>query len=234
MTHSIMITSYECYGQGCELLKKNLESVFVQTYRPLQCIVSDHSKDDLIENMVKTLDHKDIDFIYVRYTEHYGNPCHNWINALKYATGETLQYMCMDDSLPRPDAIKDALELMKENNAKWMVCAHIFMPSNTVFIPEWTNDLLYGNNRLSGPGCTIISNDLKYVTFDPQFIWFLDVEWYYRLYKAAGHPYVCTKPTFVNVEHDNQMTKRVHTSDRRSAETELMYKKYGSPLPLCP
>ena len=229
-----MITSYECYGQGCEFLKKNLESVFAQTYRPLQCIVSDHSKDDVIESMVKTLDHKDIDFIYVRYTEHYGNPCHNWINALKYATGKTLQYMCMDDSLVHPDAIKNALADMNNNDAKWMICAHLFMPSNVISTPQWNDKLLYGHNTISGPGAAIISSDLKDVTFDPQFIWFLDVEWYYRLYKAAGHPYICTKPTFVNVEHGNQMTNRVHTTERRSAETELMYKKYGTPLPLCP
>lgn len=234
MAHSIMITSYECYGKGSEFLKTNLESIFAQTYRPLQCIVSDHSKDDVIENMVKTLDHKDIDFIYVRYTEHYGNPCHNWINALKYATGETLQYLCMDDSLVHPDAIKDALEDMKANNAKWMICAHLFMPYNVIFMPRWNDRLLYGDNTISAPGAAIISSELKHVTFDPQFIWFMDVELYYRLYKAAGHPYVCKKPTFVNVEHDNQMTYRVCTTDRRTVETDLMYKKYGSPLPLCP
>lgn len=232
--HTIMITSYECYGEGSSMLKKNLEAVFSQTYRPLQCIVSDHSKDDVIETMVKTLDPKDIEFIYVRYTEHYGNPCHNWINALKYATGETLQYMCMDDSLVHPDAIKDALELMKNDNAKWMICAHLFMPYNTIFVPKWNDRLLYGDNSISGPGAAIIIRELKDVTFDPQFIWFLDVEWYYRLYKAAGHPCICTKPTFVNLAHENQMSNRVHTTDRRSAETVLMYKKYGSPLPLCP
>jgi len=234
MAHTIMITSYECYGKGSELLRKNLDSVFAQTYRPLQCIVSDHSKDDVIENMVKTLDHKDIDFTYVRYTENYGNPCHNWINALKYATGDTLQYMCMDDSLTYPDAIKNALEGMKSNNAKWMACAHIYMPYNTLFIPRWNDKILYGHNTISGPTAAIISRDLKDITFDPQFVWFLDTEWYYRLYAAAGPPYICLSPTFFNVDHEEQMTKKVHTTDRRTAETELLYKKYGSTLPLCP
>lgn len=43
MRYSILITSYECYGKGAEFLRENLLSVFSQTYRPIQCIISDHS-----------------------------------------------------------------------------------------------------------------------------------------------------------------------------------------------
>lgn len=231
--HSIMITSYECYGEGSSMLKKNLEAVFSQTYRPLQCIVSDHSKDNVIQDMVKTLDHKDIDFIYVHYYENYGNPCHNWRNALQYASGDTLQYMCMDERPAHPDAIKNAIHRMNANNAKWMVCAQIMEPGGP-FIPSWNERLLYGANGIGGPAAAMFRSDFKNVTFDPQFNWLMDIDLYYRLYLVAGRPLIHTEPTFINTLHPNQLTHRVNTTQRRNIEMELICKKYGSPPPLCP
>jgi glycosyltransferase involved in cell wall biosynthesis len=229
-----MITSYECHGKGSELLKSNLQSVFAQTYRPLQCIVSDHSRDDVIQNMVKTLDHKDIDFIFVRYQDNYGNPCHNWNNALKYATGETLQYMCMDDTLVNPNSITDAINFMKDTNSKWICCDCLVKPRNYIHTARWNDKILYGLNGIGAPGAAIITSALKHIQFDPQFNWLMDCEWYYRLYKEVGRPRTFNRPVYTTLEHEYQLTNTVNSQTKRKLEHDNMLKKYGNPLPLCP
>lgn len=78
--YSIVITTYECNGKGVSFLKDNIDAVLSQTYRPLQCVISDHSRDSEIETFLQTVDKKDVEFVYTRYHDHYGNPSHNWNN----------------------------------------------------------------------------------------------------------------------------------------------------------
>ena len=230
--HSILITSYECGGRGSDMLKKNLEAVFSQTYRPLQCVVSDHSRDDVIENMVRTLNPNGVDLIYVRYAENYGNPCHNWNNALKYATGDTIQYTCMDERPAHPKSVEDAINFINKTGAMWIACGHIDEPGNGVpFIPVWSRHMLEGDNTISGPGCVIFQSKLKHIQLDPTFSWLLDVEWYYRMFLAAGPPVIFQNVTYINGVGDHQMTNTVYTQARRDLDFALIRRKYGMNLP---
>ena len=70
-------------GAGPGFIKNNLEKITEIEYRPLQCVISDHSKNDEIENIVKSIEPKGVDVVYVRYPENYENLAHNWNNALK-------------------------------------------------------------------------------------------------------------------------------------------------------
>ena len=225
MLYSILITSYECYGKGAELLKENLLAVFSQTYRPIQCIVSDHSKDGAIENMIKTLDPKGVEFIYVRYSEHYGNPCHNWNNALKYATGDYLHYLAMDDKLAYTGAVQDVVAYMKSTNAKWVAVSHITSNDGRQFTPRWNNNILQ-DNTISGPSAVVIHKSLKHITLDPQFIWLLDVDWYYRLFKEVGEPVIFNCVIFINRIHSLQLTNTICNDTLKETEHINIFKKY--------
>ena len=126
--------------------------------------------------MVQTLDMSGIEFVYDRYTEHYGNPCHNWNNALKFSKGDLIHYMALDDSLASPNSVELIVEYMKKNpSIQWAVSAHIINPSYRVFIPRWNPDILTCNT-LSGPSAIIIRQNLQHICLDPQFIWFLDTD----------------------------------------------------------
>jgi len=229
--YSILITSYECYGKGSEFLKENLLKVFSQTYRPIQCIVSDHSRDNVIEDMVKTLDTNGVDFIYLRYSENYGNPCHNWNNALKYATGDYIHYLAMDDQLANDLAIQNVVEFMKESSPKWVALPHILYHTNQNFTPRW-NDNILSWNTISGPSAIVLDKSMKHITLDPQFTWFLDLDWYYRLYKEAGKPVILDKIIWINRIHSNQLSHTICNSDEyRTNEYNKLIAKYGYPLP---
>lgn len=229
--YSIIITSYECYGKGSEFLKENLLHVFSQTYRPIQCIVSDHSRDNVIEDMVKTLNSNGVELIYLRYSEHYGNPCHNWNNALKYATGDYIHYLAMDDRLADDCSVQHVVEFMKQSNPKWVAVSQILSDTNEKFTPSWNDDIL-NNNSISGPSAIVLDKSMKHITLDPEFVWFLDLDWYYRLYKEGGKPAIFDNIIFINRVHPHQLTRTTCKSTKyKKNEHNKLIAKYGYPLP---
>lgn len=231
MTYSILITSYECYGKGVEFLRENLQSVFSQTYRPIQCIVSDHSRDNVIEDMVKTLDTRGVEFIYVRYAEDYGNPVSNWKNALRYATGEYIHYFAMDECFSSTESVGSIVRCFQNNpDAMWIACAQLVRPGQFIFTPSWNSTILQINS-VSGPSAVVIRSKIRSIEMDPQFIWYLDIDWYYRLWKHVGAPHILPEVTIVGRQHQHQLTNTVCTSERRALEDQRLRKKYGDPLP---
>jgi hypothetical protein len=228
--HTIITTSYECHGKGVEFMRENLEAVFSQTHRPLQCIVSDHSANDEIETLVKSMDSRGVEVVYLRYTENRGNAGENWNNGFKYATGDTMQYNCMDERLAHPTAIADALAFMDQTGAEWIACAQRTEPSNVIYTPRW-NPHMIECNTLSGPTAVIIRSSLKDVMLDPQFFYFIDTEWYYRLWTRAGPPAIFNGITYIGRIHELQMTNTFSTPDRIELERTRLHQKYGPHLP---
>jgi len=228
---TLLITSYECKDMGKTFLEESMKAILEQTYRPIQVIISDHSKDDKIKDYVMTLSATGIEIIYKQYTENYGSPCHNWNNALKYATGDYIQYLALDDKLAHPRAVEYAVEEMNsEPKSKWFITAHRVNPSGEVFIPKW-NSMILQHNTVSGPSAIIIRPALKHIKLDPEFIWYLDLDWYYRLYKEGGKPSGISSVHWINRKHPLQLTHTVCSQARKDSEKALLFKKYGNPLP---
>jgi glycosyltransferase involved in cell wall biosynthesis len=221
--YSVIITTYECRGKGVQFTRECLESVFSQTYRPIQCVVSDHSRDTAIEEMVRGLDTMDIDFLYTRYTENYGNPCHNWNNGLNYAKGTFIQYMAMDNRLAYPDAVKDIIHHLETTGSKWVATACQIHP-NGFYIPRWLgSDAILRTNTIGGPTAIVIRDTLKHIKLDPDFTWLLDLDWYYRLAKEAGPPSFFTQTfTYIDRHHPDQLTHQLTGPEKAAEETAIL------------
>lgn len=231
---SILITTYECHGKGAEFIRVHLESIAQQTYRPIEVIVSDHSRDDAVQAAVEGMNMRGVTLRYVRYTEHYGNPCHNWNNAAKYANGDFIKYAALDDPFSSANAVQALVDCMAANPSKqWIVSAHYTVPANYKFSPKWNPEILT-RNTVSGPSAAFLRRSLLHVQFDPQFSWLLDLDWYYRLYKEAGQPAICQEVTWINNTHPFQLSSTVNDTAVRQLEADRMKKKYGDPLPLAP
>lgn len=234
MKFTLLITSYECKGMGKTFLEESMKAILQQTYRPIQVVISDHSKDTVIKDYIGSLNHHDIELIYTPYADNYGSPCHNWNNALKYATGDYIQYLALDDMLAHPRAVEYAVEEMNaEPKSNWFITAHRINPSGETFIPKWNSNILQ-RNTVSGPSAIIIRPALKHIKLDPEFIWYLDLDWYYRLYKEGGKPEVITSVHWINRKHPLQLTHTVCSQERKDSEKARLFEKYGNPLPHTP
>jgi len=186
--YSILITTWECYGVGSQFIKENLEKITKLTYRPLQCVISDHSKNDEIENVVKSIDPNGVDVVYVRYTENYGNPAANWNNALEHATGDLIQYFTMDDWFHDPSAVSRIVDFFEQNQeCDWCMVPKNDSPAGTIFVPSWpgSNPM---RNTIGGPNSIIFRSKLRHVKMDPRLKWWVDTEWYHRLFLETGMP----------------------------------------------
>ena len=215
---------------GKTFLEESMKAIIEQTYRPIQVVISDHSRDTAIKDYILNLAPKSVDIIYTEYTENYGSPCHNWTNALKYAIGDYIQYLALDDKLAHPKALQEAVEFMEANPMKWFITAHRINPSGEVFVPKWNSNILQ-RNTVSGPSAIILRSSLKDIKLDPEFIWYLDLDWYYRLYKEGGKPGVISSIHWINRKHPLQLTHTVCSQAKKDSEKARLFEKYGNPLP---
>jgi hypothetical protein len=233
--YTFLITVYECNGKGVEFTLQNVRSIIDQSYRPIQIVVSDHSRNDLIEIALKGLDWKGIEYVYDRYKEHYGNPCHNWNNALRFSKGDYIQYFAMDDYLATRDTIKEIVTFMEKTpESKWFVMPSLTHSRKERFIPRWNEEIL-SVNTLGGPSGSVIRKAVSHVTLDPRFTWFLDTDWYYRLYLECGKPHITEVIGWVNRVHRDSLSKTVFSNRvTRGMEMVVLKHKYGDPLPKSP
>ena len=187
---SVCIPSYEANGRGVEFIDKNIQSILSQTYKNIEIIVSDHSKDDSIENYIKELRLDNI--IYLRNTEYIGWPAHNTNNAIKNSTGDYIKLMNLDDFMVGKDCIKLMVDLLDEGN-KWVVsgCIHYdYGNGNWInpIIPRIDGDgkhLIKGINFVGCPSVGLIPRN-EY--FDTEVLYMIDCELWYRMFITYGYP----------------------------------------------
>lgn len=222
--YSVIITTYESRGNGVQFTKECLESVCSQTYRPIQCVVSDHSRDTAIEDFLQTVDTHGIEFVYVRYPDHYGNPSHNWNNALKYASGKYIHPIAMDERLSDPSSVQRIVDFMQTTPARWIGVACCVDPDGRIHIPSW-NASIETSNTIGGTGSVVIRDTLKYIKFDPEFTWLLDVDWYKRLHLAGGEPAFLPLPVGYTVRlHPLQLSNTLSDSEKTKDDQKLQLK----------
>jgi glycosyltransferase involved in cell wall biosynthesis len=207
-------------------LKDNLDAVLSQTYRPLQCVISDHSRDDAIETFIASVDKKDIEFVYVRYPDHYGNPSYNWNNGIAHATGSYIHPIAMDERLADESSVQRIVDFMQTTSAQWIGIACRVEPEGRIHIPSWNSDIIR-TNSIGGTGSVVIRDTLKHVKFDTEFTWLLDVDWYARLEIAGGKPDFLPLPVgYVVRIHPLQLTSLL-TMEEKTNEDRRIEIKYS-------
>jgi glycosyltransferase involved in cell wall biosynthesis len=218
---SVCIPSYEANGRGVEFIDKNIQSILSQTYKNIEIIVSDHSKDDSIENYIKELKLDNI--IYLRNTEYIGWPAHNTNNAIKNSTGDYIKLMNLDDFMVGNDCIKLMVDLLDEGN-QWVVsgCIHYdYGNGNWInpIIPKIDGDgkhLIKGINFVGCPSVGLIPRN-EY--FDTEVLYMIDCELWYRMFITYGYPGVLKDYKIAVGVGDHTLT-----SQWESKYNELLYK----------
>lgn len=231
--YTILISTYECKGFGVEYLEQNLHTIITQTYRPIQVIISDHSRDNEIQRLVESIpESSNLEIRYKRYTEQYGNASANWNNALLDASGEFIHYLAMDDMLADTGAIDRIVSFMTSNpNSKWIASETLIIPGRQHFIPSW-NPYVWNGNTISGPSAVTIRKSLKHIRLDEKLRMYLDIDWYYRLYLEAGKPLILNSITWVNRTHPNQLTYHIDEGELKR-ENCILLQKYKNTFVYC-
>ncbi len=224
---SVCIPTYEANGLGVMFLSKNIESCLIQTYENIEIVVSDHSRNNDIENYVTSLNNDKVK--YFRYSEHIGWPAHNTNNAIKNSTGDYIKLMNLDDYLEGEDSIELMVELLNQGN-KWVIsgCKHLNYDENlwhNPIIPRIEGDgehLLLGINYVGCPSVGLIPKN-EYI--DSNVIYIIDCELWYRMFKKYGYPGVLKEHRVVIGVGSHTLTNQLTSKHSEWLSQDIAYCK---------
>ena len=223
---SIAIPTYGYNGKGVEFLEHNLNILFKQKFTDFEIVISDHSVDDTIFEVIK----KYPSIKYVKCENGRGFISPNLNNAIKNCSGKWIKILFQDDFLYDENALQKQYEILNANlDIKWLVTA--FQHSNDgstfyrLYNPTYSDNIWAGNNTLGNPSNLTINNkDLIY--FDEELNWLVDCEYYYRMFLKHGKPTIINEVTVVNRTHGGGLTDTTPSSIK-NYELKKLIEKYA-------
>jgi len=214
---SICVPTYEMKGKGLEFLSVLFDSVEKQTYKNIELIISDHSKNNVIEQTINTWKRvSSINIKYVKYTEKYNNGPANTNNCLKYVSGEYIKMLFQDDFFNYDYSLEKIITSMLEEKKYWSVseCIHCNEDSSTRFnhfVPHWNlkssftiDDYFNVFPRLGAPSLMTYKFNPK-LKFNENVIMYMDVDFYYKLGKVYGEPLIINEQLIVDRNWSGQI-----------------------------
>ena len=222
MKISICIPTYEMGGRGAAFLSRAIESVKLQTVKDLEIVVSDHSKDDCVQQVCSD---SELNIKYLRNSKNRGSSSANVNNALLNASGDYIKILFQDDYLCREDCLEKILSKF-ESGAGWVVVGTIHTTDGISFYnpikPKYHEKIYLGENTISSPSVLAIRNDTP-LLFDEKLSWLMDVEYYKRLYDKYGLPNTIEDALVVNTLWKGQISNTRIT--QALVDEEVMYVK---------
>ncbi len=215
MLVSICIPAYK----QPQLLKKAIESVLMQTYTNYEIIVTDDTPDNSIKELVEQFNEPKIK--YHKNASSLGSP-ENWNKAISLASGSYIKLLHHDDHFRVKDALHKYVSAFEADPALSFVFSYsdiYFKKDNEHFFHEQTNaqlkriktetEFLFFRNCIGSPSAVIFKND-KNITFNNEYVWLVDVEFYIR-YLNKHKTFKCIHEALVTIVDggDEQVTKEV-------------------------
>jgi glycosyltransferase involved in cell wall biosynthesis len=225
---SIAMPTYESFGRGTEFLEFQFQKFRDQTYKDFEVVISDHSKDNNIENLCKKYD-SILNINYARNEENRGNFTDNTNRAMKRCKGDIIKILFQDDFLWDEYSLEKINEAFDENT-NWLVtsCEHTHDGVNfhRRHDPRYSEDIYTGNNTIGNPSVLSIRRNKDMLFFDARMLWTVDVDYYKRLYDKFGAPTILNDITVVIRLWDKQLTHLI-PPQMKQREVALSIEKHG-------
>lgn len=186
MLLSVLIPTYN-YVEG---VKKILENTPDDFFNHCEVIIFDNSSNRSVQDYIESLD---FPIIYKR-KEPRGNPCENWNDLIKKASGKYINVMHHDEYIAEYSDWNQLIASLSTGsdlylcklkiNKNGKLFSHVPEELRRLVINKFPNYLFRRN--LVGPcACLIFKKDLR-VSFDDRLMWYVDVEFYQKIFMAAG------------------------------------------------
>jgi glycosyltransferase involved in cell wall biosynthesis len=183
---SICIPAYN----NARSLKTCLDSVFMQTWKDFELLISDDSTNPEVEELVRSYG-SEPRLVYVHNALPLGSPV-NWNNALHLAKGRYIKIMHHDDYFTSPNSLQQFVNYIeKEPSVSFFFCQSrvYFKKEKEYFIHKQTRTqlnrlvqnpvFLLFRNVIGAPSATCFKND-PLIRFDKDYKWLVDAEFYIR------------------------------------------------------
>lgn len=157
-----------------------------------------------------------------------GTMAQNINAAIRQATGEIIKLLFMDDFFLDKNSLEELALLYENEQCAWAAtgCMHKIegQPIFNPHMPEWTDDILSGNNHIGSPSVVSFINDSPPL-FDENMSWLLDCAFYYELHKRYGEPSYLYDYNVVIGIHSGQATETL-SNEHKLKEQQYLNEKY--------
>jgi len=219
---SIVIPTYNANGFGSIYTKDCLNSIKSQTYKNYEVIISDHSTNDDIKNIISEYDGLDI--------KHYfndigrGSITVNMNCGIKKATGDVIKIMHYDDKFCNDNALQYIADVFCKKDIYWGAFGfnHYHQSNNStcrVMVPS--------RRKWGCPSISFFINDVDNPNlFDENVDIMNDHEMHCSLLKKYGDPEIISDICITVRIHENQASHFANTGIKIKADREYIINKY--------
>jgi len=222
---SICIPCYEMQGRGLECLDFSLERIFRQTLKDIEVVISDDSENDKIEKLCSNWS----ELLNIKYIKNQGKKgsSANANNAIQNASGEIIKILCQDDYFIDSNSLQLTLDSF-DFQKNWLVSSYWHSKDHiNVFrqqIPKWNNRIYFDNTIGTHSSLSFINKNP--ILFDENLSWYMDCEYYFRLFLRYGEPQILEDPTVVQLLWPGQVTNTLVTDELVRNEQNYIMNKY--------
>lgn len=208
MKLSVAIPVYECHGIGWQYLLELLNSIFKQTEKDIEIVISDQSTDDNIKKLCNYYSNfLNIKYVSGHHLKRSNSP--NTNNAIINCSCDIIKIIFQDDFFIDNFGIEKIINAF-ENGSNWVLTGSLHCKSNihSLFqqiVPVYNDRIIAGDNTISSP--SVLAFKGKHY-FDENLIMLMDCEMYKNLHTLYGDPYIISDPVICNRIHNNQMQNK--------------------------
>ena len=229
MRLSIAIPTFEYQGRGTEFLDYLFRTIEIQTFKDFEVVVSDHSKDDKLIDIVDNFKYK-FDIRYIKNKNDLNNGPANTNNALRNCSGDIIKIMFQDDFFYDQKALQKIYDSFDDEH-DWLVCGSNHTKDNGKsffrdFYPRWNKKIIKGVNSISSPSVMAAKKKVfDQIKFDESLVMMMDCEIYYHIKKKFGKPFYLHDVLVSNRVHQEQISFRYNSSSNSSSklDSEIKY-----------
>lgn len=225
---TVGIPTWEYNGQGDLLLNKSLAILSQQTFADFDVCISDHSKDDAVENIcMDWMD--DLDINYYRNERGRGSVAPNLNNILDHAEGEIIKLLDQDDYLLGSDSLQFYADYF-DTETNFLATAYWHTRDRKEYynlhLPMF-NPQLFVVNTIGTCSCVAFRNfGPETPRFDENLRYSHDCDWYWRYLMKYGKPVLLNVPTIANYLWENSVTSTVSNELILSEQKYILDKIY--------
>lgn len=225
---SICIPVYGMKGKGSHYLHKLLSSVYLQSIKPDEIVISDHSDDYVLFDMLYKHWSSKFNIQYFRNENKVGSISANLNNCIEKSTGDIIDFMLQDDYYCQPWSLQNRIHNLGDKAWGLSSTIHHKLETNEFYwhlIPTWRDDIHLGFNSIGSPSLLTMRRDTSSL-FDENLFMLTDCDYFKMLYLKYGMPNITTDITVVTTMWDGQSQN--HVSDENlNKEKEIVIQKYG-------
>lgn len=200
---SICIPAYE----QPENLLRALTSVFKQTFKDYEVVITDDSPDDSVGLVVKEFN-KHSNLRYYKNKTRKGSP-ENWNESVRLASGEYIKFLHHDDWFSNENSLAVFVNMLERNpKTDFAFCPSLNCGSDGKlrYVNTTSNSqlqmlhadpkVLFKGNFIGAPSATIYRRQINQ-EFDPRMKWLVDIDFYIRVlanrrgFEYTRQPLVC-------------------------------------------